>query len=369
MEPSLFIDLVEKYFPGLVLSTTETINGVDAATNSKPYYFMRFLGRKFSLSGRWEALSYSGSRVMADVIAMDSSIPLKKRPALSAAAGEIPKLGMEMALNETDLTNLQMMASSSIVDEDQLLEILLSDTVACIVGQYERIEHMFLEGLSSGAVVVAKGPNAETSAGNVGTEIRLDFQYPAENQADAAIPWGQAGYTPVTDLANLTQKASTTNRPIRTFLMDRASADLLLASDEAKDLYAQANNIIQGVTFAPSEEQFNAAARSRFGFDIEVIVRTTQYQIDGVDYNVQPWTKGQVIGINNERLGDLVWSFLAEMNAPVAGVVYQRADQFILASKYRVNRPSLAEFTSSQSRAVPVIADVKQIYKLDTKAA
>lgn len=366
MEPSLFIEYVERYFPRLVLSTVETINGSE--NNDRPYYFRRFLGRRFSLSGRWEALSIAGSRVMADVIAMDSSIPLKKRPALSTAAGEIPKLGMEMALNETDLTNLQMMVSSSMVPEAQILQTLFRDTASCIIGQYERLEHMFLEGLSNGAVVVAKGPTAETTAGNVGTEIRLDFQYRSQNQFNASTVWGNAGYTPISDIAAMAAAASLNGSPIRRILLDRATMNQILASDEAKDLYAEENNIFQGTTFTPSQAQLNAAAQTRFGFVFEVIERVTRYQIDGVDYDVQPWAPGQIIGINNENLGDVVWSFLAEMNAPVAGVVYQRADEFILASKYRVNRPSLAEFTSSQSRAVPVIANVAQIYKLDTTA-
>lgn len=364
MEPSLFIELVQKYFPRLILSTVEQINGQD--NNDRPYYFRRFLGRRYSLTGRWEALSIAGSRVMADVIAMDSSIPLKKRPALSAAAGEIPKLGMEMALNESDLTNLQMMAASTIVPEAQIIETLFRDTVSCITGQYERLEHMFLEGLSTGAVVVAKGPTAETSAGNVGTEIRLDFQYLTGNQFQSVLEWTDPDATPLSDIARMVVKSGTDGNPIRRVLLNRTSMNQILASEEAKDIYAQTNNIIQGITFPPTESQLNAAVLNRWGYVFEVIDRTTRYQIDGVDYDVQPWATGQVIGINNENLGDVVWSFLAEMNAPVAGVVYQRADEFILASKYRVNRPSLAEFTSSQSRAIPVIANTAQIYHLDT---
>lgn len=366
MEPSLFIELVEKYFPKLVLRTSQTINGVD--NNDNPYYFRRFLGRRFSLTGKWEALSTSRTRVMADVIAFDSSLPLKKRPALSAAAGEIPKLGMEMALNESDLTNLQLMASSTLTPESQIISSLFRDTVACITGQYERIEHMFLEGLSRGAVVVAKGPNVDTNAGNVGTEIRLDFQYKANHLFNATVPFSDPTATPLSDIALMVAQAEVDGYPIRRILLDRPTMNNILKSDEAKGIYAEVNNIINGVTFPPTQDQLNAATQSRWGYVFEVIVRTTQYQINGVDVAVQPWAAGQIVGINNDNLGDIVWSRLAEMAAPVAGVTYQIADEFILASKYRVNRPSLAEFTSSQSRAMPVISAIDQIYHLDSTA-
>lgn len=364
MEPSLFLSLVESYFPRLVISITETINNQENV--EERYYFQRFLGRRFSLTGKWEALSVSGSRIMADVVAMDSSIPLKKRPALSAASGEIPKLAMEMALNESDLTNLQMMQSASLVPETQIISSLFQDTATVIRGQYERLEHMFLEGLSRGAIVVAKAPNADTNAGNVGAEIRLDFNYLAGNLFTSTIPFSSPASTPLTDLGKMVTKSGLDGNKIRRFLLDQTTMNYILANDEAKDIYAQVNNVIQGVTFAPTFEQLNTAVSAKWGYIFEVVERTTRYQINGVDTDVQPWAAGQIVGINNERLGDVVWSFLAEMNSPVAGVVYQRADEFILASKYRVNRPSLAEFTSSQSRAVPVIADVKQIYHMDS---
>jgi len=58
---------------------------------------------------------------------------------------------------------------------------------------------------------------------------------------------------------------------------------------------------------------------------------------------------------------------LAEKKHPVAGVSYETANEFILVSKYRVNRPSLREYTTSQARVVPVITNVDKIFTLDSK--
>ena len=359
MEPSLFIEYVNRYFPRLVLSITEQINGTEG--NANPYYFNRFLTREWSLTGKWEALQRYNQRIMADVIAMDSSIPLKKRPSLAAASGEIPKIGMEMALNETDLTNLQMLAGMRNAPEDRIVEMLFQDTATCITGQYERIEGTFLQGLSSGVTTV-------TLTNNVGAEVRLDFQYLSGNQFQSTVPFSGAAATPLQDLVPMIRKAQADGNPIRTMLLDQTTLDQILASDDAKDIFAQANNVIGGVTFAPTLEQLNVAIRSKWGFVFEVVERTCRYQINGVDTDYQPWEAGQIIGINNNSLGSLVWSDVAEMNAPVAGVTYQRADQFILASKFRLNRPSLAEFTNSQARVAPVISATRQIYKLDSTA-
>lgn len=358
MEPSLFLDYVQKYFPRLVSSIVTTIN--DSEKNANPYYFRRFLTREWSLTGKWESLQEYNQRLMADVIAMDSSIPLKKRPSFAPASGEIPKIAMEMSLNETQLTELQTLTGLRNQPEKQIIEKLFKDTATCITGQYERLEAMFLEGLSRGVVEVQKDTN-------VGPEVRLDFKYYPSHLFAASVVWAPgAAYKPLTDLLPMIKKAKADGNPIRIMLLDDDTFEKILSSDEAKSLYAQANNVINGVTFAPTAEQFNSAVRSKWGFVFEVIERTSRYQINGVDTDYQPWEAGQIVGINNNALGKLVWATLAEMNAPVNGVTYQRADEFILAKKYRVNRPSLKEFTSSESRSVPVIGATNQIYKLDT---
>lgn len=68
----------------------------------------------------------------------------------------------------------------------------------------------------------------------------------------------------------------------------------------------------------------------------------------------------------DEELGDLVWTTLAEENRPVNGVVYQKADEFILAKKYSTTDP-LREFTAAEAMVVPVLNNVDRIYTLDTQ--
>lgn len=357
MEPSLFIDLVEKWFPRLVLSVTREINGTE---RPDPLYFPRFLNRRFSLSGQWDAVHQVSSRVMADVIAMDSSIPLKRREAISAAKGEIPKLAMEFQMNETQLTQLLTMQSSSLFSENQLVTELFRDLASAIRGQYERLDYLFLKGLSAGVVEV-------DNTDNVGIGVRLDFQYPTKNQFSSSLPWTNPLSTPFTDLKPLLAQARRDGNPIRRVMVDADTWQALLATDEAKSLFAMGVGVTTGapVDLIP-EDRFNEVVQRTYGFVFEVVDRTSVYQINGQNTAVNPWEAGQVIAINNDNLGSLVWSFLAEAQRPIDGVTYQTVDQFILASQYHTRKPSFAEVTSSQSRAVPVIAAVNQIYKLDS---
>lgn len=358
MEPSLFQDLVDKYFAKLVLRIEKQINDVDADQNEKPYYFKRFLGVKWSLTGKWEALATYNSRVMADVIAMDSSLPLKSRPRISSATGEIPKLGIEMALNESDLTNLQTLVAANRNETNIVLE-LFRDLRTCIEGHYERLEFMFLQGLSTGATVVTTGTN-------VGVEVRLDFQFRSQNLFESTTAWAPGQAATLSLLVPMITAAKNAGRPIRRMLTDAATMSIILASDDAATLFAKYSNSFSGASFQPNAEQLNNATRAEWGFVFEEVDRVCRHQINGVEKDVSPWEAGQIVGINSERLGDLVWSDLAEMNAPVAGVTYGRVESFILTSKFRLNRPSLQEFTSAQSRAVPVISAIDQIFKYDT---
>src|SRR5690606_26153686 len=139
---------------------------------------------------------------------------------------------------------------------------------------------------------------------------------------------------------------------------------LIAQSDEAKSLvYPAATQL--NAAFPPSVEDLNTAVARQWGYRFEVIERSSVYEINGVQTTANPWEAGQVVGINNEDLGALVWTVIAAMAFPVAGVTYQRAGSggYMLVKKYRVNRPSLAELTASESKSLPVLADVNRIYK------
>ena len=143
MEKSLFISWVDKYFPGLTVRVIETLNGADRAAS---YLHRSMLRKEESVDGKYESISADNINVVADVVAMDSSLPLKQRVAISSASGEIPKMGMELKLNENQLTALDTLVAKGASDS-QIIAKLFADTPRCISGIYEQNEAIFLQGL------------------------------------------------------------------------------------------------------------------------------------------------------------------------------------------------------------------------------
>lgn len=359
MEQSLFLEDVKKFFPGIAQRTVLRLNDT-TNPNALSYRHRRMLTKRFSTNLKWESVNVSANIVAADVIAMDSSIPLKKRDSLGSASGDVPKTGMELALREKELTDLDILATIPGQQAELLARIFL-DTDRVIQGQYELLEYMFLLGLSTGVTLIA-------DANNVGTAVRIDYQYLDANKFNPSVIWSGSA-TPLTDLKLLTEKARLDGNTIIRFMMDLATFNNFAKQDQVKNLWAAANNFFGASVPIPTLTQVNSATQAAFGWTIEIVERSVTFEKNGVKTKLTPWSTGQVIGITSENVGTLTWGRLAEMNHPVQNVTYQTVDDFILVSKYRMNRPSLAEITNSQAFVLPVINGVDGIYTLDTLVA
>lgn len=355
--PSEFNALSAAGLGSVTLAIEEKYNGEDI----KPgYYHRRFLTPRYSMDGTWNALTINNKAIVADIVSLDSPLPLKSRPGSSKVSGELPKIGTERALNETELKQLRLMMRAN-VDLLTIQRSFFQDVDSVYVSVLEQWEALFLQALSSGIILV-------TDTTNVGTGIRVDFGYRAENMFSANIVWGQANYTPVSDLVRLSDAAGQAGNPISLFLMQRAQMNQILASPEARNLYAQSQGNATG-TFNPTLDQLNSAMQTTYGFTLEVITRTVTYEKDGEEITVNPWATGQIIGLTSENVGSLVYSDVEENTARVGGVDYASGENNILIKQYRMVRPSLKQVTASEAVSLPVISEVKRIYKLDTTVA
>lgn len=357
MEQSQYIDQIKKFFPGVVTEVVNRLNGTENPA-ARSYRWRSELKRVYSTDLSWSSFSVAGRLVAADVVALDSSLPLKKRDSIGKSGGTIPKTGMELAIREKELTDLGILARMP-NRESELFAMLFTDTKRVIEGQYELFEYMYLLGLSTGVTLIA-------DANNVGTGIRADFGYPTANKFGVAVVWSNAASaTPFTDLKRVKAKAQKDGKNIIRFKMDESTFLQLAVTNEAKQLFATSVGFFGTTVPIPTLEQINNASRANYGFTFEIIDRTITFEKNGVDTVLTPWEPGMVIGITSEQVGQFVWGTLAEMDHPVAGVSYETADGFILVSKFRENRPSIAEFTNSQSLALPVI-NGNGIYQLDS---
>lgn len=360
MEQSYFKDWIEKYFPGLVTQVVETINGTEKTPS--PYYHQRMLKKEFSVTGKWESVNANYTNVMADVVALDSPLPLKKRDSMGGASGKIPKMGQEMALNEEQLTDLDTTIAIG-GTKAQIFDKIFEDTPRVIKSIPDRNEQIFLEGLSSGVSVI-------DDSKNVGTGIRIDYKYPTANKFGVAVLWSNAATsTPVTDIDRVLQKASDDGHRPTVIMLDKTALNNLLKSTQLKEQFGWIQGFAGDYAKIPnlSEDQLRTLFASKFRLSIEVVDVTLKFEKNGVASIVRPWTDGVVVFLDDLTVGSLVYARLAEEKHPVAGVAYQKADDYILVSKFRSNRPSLGEFTQSQARVVPVIGNVNSIYLLNSK--
>lgn len=353
MEQSLFIEWVNRFFPGIVIRTVTTLNGTNLPLT---YLHRQMLTTDFSVTGKWQSLSIANTAIAADIIAMDSEIPLKARPSISKASGDIPKMAMELWLNETQLTELDVLVAQNATDS-QIVQRLFADTPRVIQGVYERLEAMFLQGLSTGIALVDDDTN-------VGTGIRVDYGYLPANKFASTTPYTGDGFDFFADFQPILDKALLDGNVIKYVLLPRAVFNAIAKSQSAKDLYAASVGVFTNNVPIPNFGQLNKAVQDQYGYQFQIIERAVRNQRDGNDHAFTPWAAGQCIALTSLQVGSLVYARLAEQNHPVENVTYETADDFILVSKYRKNGP-LSEYTSSQARAVPVVNNVDQIYVFD----
>src|SRR5690606_36527168 len=219
MQQSLFIEYVKKYFPGIVVNVVEKLNDTK---RQLPYYHRQYLGKDFSVSGKWESISGKNKLVATDVVSIDSPLPLKNRGSLSRANGDIVKIGMELYMNETELTAIDTLiaTNSNNSNTKHLIQKLFQDTPKVISGVYERLEQMFLEGLSTGVALIEDDEN-------VGTGVRLDYGYLDENKFTAGTTsWDTvASATPFDDIKKVLDKARDDGNMVTKVLTDSETID------------------------------------------------------------------------------------------------------------------------------------------------
>ena len=355
MEPSLFIEYVKRLFKKVSHGVVERLNGVEDA--KLRYRHKEMLRKEYSVSGKWESLQVNGVTVAADYVAMDSSLPLKRRDSIGKASGDIPKQGMELSLNEQELTDIDTMIATR-EPEAAIVGKLFQDTPRVIGGIYEKNEYAFLLGLSTGVTLVEDDKNT-------GTGIRLDYKYPADRKFGASKLWSDPTSTPLTDIdTKILAKASDEAKSVNKIMLDKSTFRNIAKTNEARDLYASFIENYGTNKPIPNLAKLNAAVEDEYGYVFDIVDRGVVIEKNGNRTTVKPWAAGAVVATTTDIVGTLTHAKLAEQNHPVAGVTYETVDDYILVAKYRTNKPSLSEVTSSQARVAPVIAET--VYLLDS---
>lgn len=356
MEKSLFKQWVDKLWKPIADKIVSLVNG---KKDEPTYLHKSMLTKDFSPNLKWESLTSNTSIVAADVVSMDSPLPLKKRDSITLANGDIPKLGMKLALNERTMTDLNILRNMP-GQQNAFVTKLFADTKKALFGIYEQVENIHLQMVSSGIALVP-------DANNVGTGIRVDYGVPTANKFGVSVLWSSpTTSTPIDDIERVLAKARTDGNSIVTVLMDYTAFNNFKKSAQVKELFAANIGFSGDKIPVPTLRQVNEALGENYNFQIKIIDRSIKFEKNGVQTSIKPWADGAVTFLTSEQVGRLVYGQLAEEVHKAKQVDYQKQDDYILLSKFHKVDP-LAEFTTSQALVLPVLDSPDTIYLLDSK--
>jgi len=354
MKESLFV----KYTAWLSAIILGVITKVNGGKTELSYLHKSMLTEELSTDLKWSTLAVNSTIVAADVVAMDSPLPLKKRDAIGTADGEIAKLGMKKQMSEKQLSDVDILVSKK-VENKIIVEKIFNDAISCTMGILEKIEYIFLTSLSNGIGLVE-------DTENVGTGVRIDFGYKTSNKFGVVKPWSDSNSLPLDDIKNVLKAAKSAGVSLKFMMMDQSTFDNLADNAQTKQYFAFSQGFVGANIPVPDLEMVNAMLLKRYKLTIVIVDRTVITERDGVRTVKTPWAANKVIFLETQKVGRLMYGMLAEESRQSKAATYVKAGSFILIKKWSSEEP-FAEYTSSQALAIPVIDAVDSIYSLDSE--
>lgn len=359
---SLFAEYVDKYFARVIGKIVEKFNGKTQESN---LLHKTMLTEEYSADLKWGSSEINHSVVAADVVALDSPLPLKKRDRIGNATGELPKIGVKYRKGEKLITDINV-AKARNTDEATIVSKIFDDTTKCIRSMDVTKEILFRRGLSTGQLLV-------TEADNDGTGVRVSFGYKDDHILHClGTAWLGSDPTPQDDVQQMFDKAEEDGNTISHVYLTKRYFDAFRKSKQGRLLAANSKQqVITDENLLPvvGRAAFLDALEDEYGAKFHIVQGTFKVQNpDGSDKSAEAWREPNVVGVPEEVVGRLVYGTLAEETSPVAAVIYQKAGSHVLISKYSKTDP-LEEFTAAQALCLPVIDNADGIYVLHADSA
>lgn len=356
MKESLFVKYTS-WLSAIILGVVTKING---GKTELSYLHKSMLTEELSTDLKWSTLTINSTIVAADIVAMDSELPLKKRDAIGTANGEITKLGMKKKLTEKQLSDIDTLIAKK-VENKVIIEKIFNDAISCTMGIYEKVEYVFLSALSTGIALIE-------DTENVGTGVRIDYGYSDANKFGVVKAWSDAAAKPLDDIQRVIKEARSKGVSLKFMLMDQNTFDNLAANEQVRQYFAFSQNFVGANIPVPDQEQVNSMLQKRYKLQITIIDRTVITERDGTRTVQTPWAENKVVFLETLKVGRLVYGILAEETRQSKAATYAKAGKYILLKKWSEEEP-FSEHTSSQALALPVIDAVDGIYLLDSEEA
>lgn len=356
MKESLFVKYTS-WLSAIILGVVTKING---GKTELSYLHKSMLTEELSVDLKWSTLTVNSTIVAADIVAMDSPLPLKKRDAIGTANGDITKMGMKKKLTEKQLSDIDTLVNKK-VENKVIVEKIFNDAISCTMGIYEKMEYVFLSALSTGVALIE-------DTENVGTGVRIDYGYSDANKFGAVKAWSDAASKPLDDIKRVVKEARSKGVSLKFMMMDQNTFDNLAANEQTRQYFAFSQNFVGGNIPVPDQEQVNSMLQKQYKLTIVIVDRTVITERDGTRTVQTPWAENKVVFLETQKVGRLVYGILAEETRQSKAATYAKAGKYILLKKWSEEEP-FSEHTSSQALALPVIDAVDSIYLLDSEEA
>lgn len=319
------------------------------AINKGKYTFTELLDFEYSVSGIWKSQNAKFKNIMADVVSLDSPLPIKDRGSIASAMGEIPKIGASYILKETQLKEIEIMQAQGM--EERVYKRVLENAVAGLRGVYERLEAMFLEGVSTG---FAGCPDMD----NPGNLIRFNYGFEDSHRAGVKKLWNNPEeMTPISDIADFITSIDNSN--VKVAYMDRTLALKLVQSKQMREIGSLMAPPIIGL------EELKNRFLTLWGISLVIIDKKVVSQKSGKNKTLKPFDQNAIVFTKEGKLGTCFYTNLAEMSEPLPEVGYALADDYIMVAQQRTSNP-LTETARAEAMAVPILDCAADTYILDT---
>jgi len=356
MKESLFVKYTS-WLSAIILGVVTKING---GKTELTYLHKSMLTEELSTDLKWATLTANSTIVAADIVSMDSPLPLKNRDAIGTANGDIPKLGMKKKLTEKQLSDIDILISRK-VENKVIVEKIFNDAISCTMGIFEKIEYVFLNALSTGTALVE-------DENNVGTGVRIKYGYLNSNIFGVVKAWSDTASKPLDDIQRVLKEARSKGVSLKFMMMDQSTFDNMAANDQTRQYFAFSQNFVGSSVPVPDLTQVNDMLSKRYKLTITIVDRTVITERNGTRTVQTPWAANKVIFLETLKVGRLIYGVLAEETRQSKSATYAKAGSFILLKKWSEEEP-FSEHTSSQALVIPVIDAVDSIYLLDSEEA
>ena len=319
-----------------------------------------------------------GNRVAADIVAYDTSAPLKTRRTVSKLSGEIPSIRMKKKMTEMDLNTYNILKAQARPEQMALLDLVFGDVDDCVDGINARLEWVIFQALSKGQITLS----TITNAAGVVTEEAIDFGLPTANKKVVAALAITAYWTiataatskPINDIEAVLEAARDLGITPGYMLMNRSKWLAFRVSAQVQDfvipfaLYGGTK-----VKRAPTLEVANDALKSE-GFP-QIMIIDTRISYEDAGHNitsVDPWLDSggedrYVTFLEDLNCGDMLYGPIAEETNPPKQVIQAKKGP-VLISKWSDVDP-VAEYTKGELNAFPSWPTIDRVLSLDTENA